>query len=266
MVRNAMRLFVYRFSDGRACDDYNGSRATVDAQKTMWYSANVNLAWEPLALQKVKSALVVVTDPTVADWFLVDVCLARFYYGMRDAANPATATHVATHNALRKLRRSQPKIGTAKDCTACAQLEARMVREMSTVGPYWVQKRHRHIVTHFRCPRVGRAVYPFGPFGHSALWPSDAETSGGPVTMCHMQADPGVPDVLRQVHVPYSTSLALSPVGGASTRHHDFCFAGSLLHNRRWLLGAMAKEDAAVIALGGPSNRCVPALSCDLAA
>ena len=155
------RLYVHRFSSGRLCNDTNVANYTP-------FHTNLNQAWEPRALQMVRDVLTEVSDPSLADWFLVDVCLARFYLSMRDSVNPATQARVASYNAHRG--KHTQKVGH-KDCKACDRLEESLVAEM---GHPWVQRPHRHIVSHFRCPRVGRATYPYVPFGRSGLWPSTA--------------------------------------------------------------------------------------------
>ena len=145
---SSQTLFVYNISSA-SCDD--GESQMV----------NFNHAWEPRALRMVTRALTLVEDPALADWFLVNACLGRFYLNMRDSANPASRAAVAAHN-LNKTT-GWRKAGTYKDCKACLQFEAWLVKEMARTGPYWVQRPHRHIVTHMRCPREGRATYPFGP-------------------------------------------------------------------------------------------------------
>ena len=234
------RLYVHRFSSGRLCNDTNVANYTP-------FHTNLNQAWEPRALQMVRDVLTEVSDPSLADWFLVDVCLARFYLSMRDSVNPATQARVASYNAHRG--KHTQKVGH-KDCKACDRLEESLVAEM---GHHWVQRPHRHIVSHFRCPRVGRATYPYVPFGRSGLWPSTARGAArGPLVLCLHQADPGVADSSRQVHLPYYTPIAAAPVVPSAERTHDFFFGGSLSPpNRRWVASALSQEAAALVLLNG---------------
>ena len=216
-----LKLYVYKFSmlARGQCADFDGrSRDKVSA-----HAYNRNEKWEPHALRMVRKgvhdALDVVDDPTAADWYLVDACLARTY---------------GTHRTRRL------------SCFECDKLEEQLLLEMRAVGPFWDLHPHRHIVTHTRCPRVNaNSTYPNGPiFSRSGLWPQGrANSSRGPVVICSLQSEPGKPDETRQVHVPFHVPLKLQSILPMNHRPQSIFYGGSLVHeHRKQWIEPMLKE------------------------
>ena len=111
-----LSLYIYQFNSS-LFNELHTCYGTWDGDNNFYFDVQ--------ALDMVQRTYKRVYDPALADAFLVDACLVRTYFYVRETRG---------HASVQKF-------------------ECDLIAQMRSVGSYWDLRRRRHILTSLECPR-----------------------------------------------------------------------------------------------------------------